>query len=194
MFENFMQSFTKWVDPKLDKYRNRTPEKPAKPPKYTPKDLTDFIDILKRTPRNILSDADRARIAAIMSFDDHTVSDLMVPKSDMVFVKTTEVLGPLVLDKLYKSGFTHFPVVDSHNKVKGIIHTEALNALEIKKTDRADKYLNKDFNYLHTTDTLPKAVKEINRTGSYYFLVLDHTDSLAGFFTMEILLDYLLRK
>ena len=91
-----------------------------------------------------------------------------------------------------ESRHEHFPVVDSRNKVKGIIHTEALNALEIKKTDRADKYLNKDFNYLHVSDSLPHAVAEIIRTGSYYFLVLDETDALAGFFTVEILLNYLL--
>ena len=190
-----MQKFTHWLDPKLDRFRgSKSSTKPTKSPKYTPKDLSDFIDILRRTPRSILSDQDRTRIAAIMSFDERKVSDLMIPKSEMVFVKTTEVLGPLVLDKLYKSGFTHFPVVDSKNKVKGIIHTEALNALEIKKTDRADKYLNKEFNYLHASDSLPHAVDEIIRTSGYYFLVLDETDALAGFFTVEILLDYLLGK
>ena len=195
MPESFMQKFIRWLDPKLDKYRlPKTPSKPVKPPKYTPATLADFIDILKRTPKNVISDTDRARIAATMSFDDRQVSDLMVPKSDMVFVKTTEVLGPLVLDKLYKSGFTNFPVVDSKNKVKGIIHTEALNALEIKKTDRADKYIDKNFNYLHTSDLLPHVVEEINRTNSYYFLILDDTDTLAGFFTIELLLDYLLGK
>lgn len=187
-----MQKFVRWLDPKLDKFR--TPKNSTKPTKYTPQTLADFIDVLKRTPRSVLSEADRARIAAVMSFDERQVQDLMVPKSKMVFVKKDEILGPLVLDKLYKSGFTHFPVVDSKNKVKGIIHTEALNALEIKKTDRADKYLSKEFNYLHTSDSLPHAIEEITRTGSYYFLVLDSTDSLAGFFTVEILLDYLLGK
>ena len=195
MFESFMQNFVKWLDPKLAKFRTpQKPQRPAKPPKYTPQTLADFIDVLKRTPHDIISDQDRARIAAVMSFDDRKVNDLMIPKSDMVFVKATEILGPLVLDKLYKSGFTNFPVVDSKNKVKGIIHTEALNTLEIKKTDRADKYLDKDFNYLHTFDTLPHAVEQITRSGSQYFLVLDETDALAGFFTVEMLLDYLLGK
>ena len=193
MFKDFMQKFVRWIDPKLDKFRSHTPKTPTKPVKYTPQTLADFIDILKRTPKDILSETDRARIAAIMSFDDRKISELMIPKSEMIFVKKDEVLGPLVLDKLYKSGFTHFPVVDSKNKVKGIIHTEALNALEIKKTDRAEKYLDKDFNYLHASDSLPHAVEEITRTGSYYFLVLDETDALAGFFTIQILLDYLLK-
>lgn len=185
-----MRKFVKFIDPKLEKYRPK--KSPAPIPRYTPKTLPEFIDVLKRTPRNILSSADRARIAAIMSFDTRTVGNLMVPKSKMIFVSDKEILGPLMLDKLYKSGFTNFPVVDSKDKVLGIIHTEALNALEIKKTDRATKYLDRTVNYLHTSDTLQFAVDEIERTNSYYFLVLDDTNSLAGFFTTQMLLDYLL--
>ena len=190
MFEKLMRKFVKFLDPRLDKYRSKKPV--ASTPKYTPKTLADFIDVLRRTPKSILSSRDRDRIAAIMSFDDRTVGNLMVPKSKMIFVSDKEVLGPLVLDKLYKSGFTNFPVVDSKEKVLGIIHTEALNALEIKKTDRAEKYLDKNVCYLHETDSLKFAVEEIARTNSYYFLVLDKNDSLAGFFTIQMLLDYFL--
>lgn len=190
MFENFMRKFIKWLDPKLDKYRERKPV--PKPPKYTPKTLEEFIDVVKRTPRSILDSTDRARISAIMSFDNRKVSELMIPKKDIVFVNRKEILGPLVLDRLYKSGFTNFPVIDNQDKVIGIIHTEALNTLEIKKTDRAEKYVDKNVNCLHSTDSLAFVVSEIERTNSYYFLVLDEHDSLAGFFTIQMLLDYLL--
>ena len=119
----------KVLDPRLEKYRERS-KKPE--PKYAPKTLEEFIDVLRRTPRTVLGNKDRDRIAAVMSFDERTVSDLMVPKSKMVFVNEKEILGPLVLDKLYKSGFTNFPVVNNKEKVIGVIHTEALNTLEIK--------------------------------------------------------------
>lgn len=190
MLDNLLKKFVRWLDPKLDKYRHTNA--PSRPPKYTPKSLEDFIGVLQRTPKSILSSRDRSRIAAIMSFDDRTVESIMVPKSKMIFVNSKEILGPLVLDKLYKSGFTNFPVVDNNDKVKGIIHTEALNTLEIKRTDRAEKYLDKDVQYLHASDSLSHAVSEIERTNSYYFLVLDDHDSLAGFFTIQMLLDYLL--
>ena len=189
MWHEFLCKIVKFLDPKLEKYR--TPKKVVQP-KYTPKSLEEFIGVLQRTPKSILNDQARSRIAAVMSFEDREVKNLMVPKQEMVFVNAKDVLGPLVLDKLYKSGFTNFPVVDNHDKVKGIIHTEALNALEIKKTDRAEKYMTKDVNYLHTNDSLDFVIKEIERTNSYYFLVLDETDSLAGFFTIQMLLDYLL--
>lgn len=190
MFENLMRKIVRWLDPKLEKFRPK--KTPIKPPKYTPDSLEDFIAVLQRTPKSILSSRDRDRIAAIMCFDDRTVSEIMIEKSKIIFVNHQEVLGPLILDKLYKSGFTNFPVVDDHNKVLGIIHTEALNALEIKKTDRAEKYLDKTVNYLHASDSLSFAVKEIERTNSYYFLVLDSDEKLAGFFTIQMLLDYLL--
>ncbi|MBR0467819.1 CBS domain-containing protein [Candidatus Saccharibacteria bacterium] len=190
MLEEMMRKFVKFIDPKLEKYRPK--KSPAPIPKYTPKTLPEFIDVLKRTPRNILSSTDRARIAAIMSFDTRTVADLMIPKNQMVFVDKKEILGPLVLDKLYKSGFTNFPVTDSKGKIAGVIHTEALNTLEIKKTDRAEKYLDKNVQFLHLTDSLTFAVEEIERTNSYYFLVLDDNQTMVGCFTIQTLLDYLL--
>lgn len=163
-----------------------------KPEPYTPKTLNDFIGVIRRTPLSVIDKKGRARIAAVMSFDDRIVADLMVGRDEMVFVNAKDLLGPLMLDKLYKSGFFNFPVVDNQNHVKGVIHTEALNALEIKKTDRAEKYMDKTVSYLHATDPLEFAVEEIERTNSYYFLVLDGSDELVGFFTAKMLLDYLL--
>ena len=187
MWDKFLRKFTKWIDPRLERYRPKKAEV-----KYTPKTLADFVGVVQRTPKNVLSATDRARIAAVMSFDERKVADVMVPKNKMVFVNEKDFLGPLMLDKLYKSGFTNFPVVDNNNKVKGIIHTEALNALEIKKTDRAGKYMSGDVFYLHEGDNLKKVKDEIERTNSYYYLVLNDKDELAGFFTIQMLLDYLL--
>ena len=54
--------------------------------------------------------------------------------------------------------------------------------------------MDKHVNYLHLTDSLQFAIEEIERTNSYYFLVLDSDETLAGFFTIQMLLDYLLGK
>ncbi len=186
MWDKILYKFTKWIDPKLEKYRPKKLEV-----KYTPKTLEEFIGVMQRTPKSVLGDKDRARIAAVMSFDERKVSDVMIGKEKMVFVNEKDFLGPLMLDKLYKSGFTNFPVVDNSNKVKGIIHTEALNMLEVKKTDRASKYMDKEVCHLHEDDTLKKVVAEIERTNSYYYLVLNDKEELAGFFTIQMLLDYL---
>ena len=157
-----------------------------------PQTVEEFIGVLKRTPKSVLSAKDRNRIAAVMSFDDREVRDLMVPKRKMVFVEEDEVLGPLVLDKLYKSGYNNFPVVDKNKRVLGVIHTEALNALKIRETDKATKFMDENVQYLRVNDPLSFAIDEIERTSNYYFLVLDELETLAGFFTVQQLLDYLL--
>ena len=78
-----MKKFVKFIDPKLEKYR----PKKAPAPKYAPDSLEEFIGVLQRTPKTILSAKDRSRIANIMSFDDRKVADLMTPKKELVFVK-----------------------------------------------------------------------------------------------------------
>ena len=114
----------------------------------------------------------------------------MVPRSKMIFVGGDEMLGPLVLDKLYKSGFMDFPVMDAKGKVKGIINTEALNALEIRKMEKAEKYVDENVRYLHENDLLSFAVEEIRRTNGHYYLVRGEREELVGFFTLQMLLDY----
>ena len=183
MLDDFLKRVVAYLDPKLDKYR-------IKAPKFTPKTFEEFVDVIRRTPKDVLSLSDREKIAAVMSFDSRTVRDLMIPKKNMVFVSEKDFLGPLTLDRLYKSGFVCFPVVDAKNHVKGIIHTESLNALEIKKTDRAEKYMSNDIYYLKPTDSLEFVISEFRRTGSIYFLVLDKNEELAGFLTIEQILQY----
>lgn len=193
MWLKFWQKIVRFIDPKLEKYRvKREAPGPTKKvePKYTPRTLEDFVGVVQRTPKSVLSARDRKRIAAVMSFDERTVGDLMVPKSKMIFVSGDEMLGPLVLDKLYKSGFMDFPVVDAKDKVKGIINTEALNALEIRKMEKAEKYVDKNVWYLHENDLLSFAVEEIRRTNGHYYLVRDEREELVGFFTLQMLLDY----
>ena len=182
-----MRRFTRWVDPKLDRYRAKRVDKP-----YTPQTLEEFVGVLQRTPRSVLSGADREKIAAIMSFDERTVSELMVPRDKIVFVKSDEVLGPLTLDKLYKSGHTSFPVIDGREKIVGILNTEALNMLEVRETEKASKYMDKDLKYLKVTDSLQFAADEMKKRGGRCFLVKDENSKVVGLFTLEQLLDYLL--
>ena len=192
-----MRKIASFVEPKLAKYLVK--EKPVSKPKlkpverkYVPRDLKDFVELIQRTPKSIITNRDRRRIAAVMSFDEQKVKDLMVSREKMVFVKKNEVLGPLVLDRLYKSGFTNFPVVNETGKVVGLIHTEALNALRIRKADNAGKYINKEVNYLTTDDNLKRVVEEMERTNSCYFLVNDKNGVLVGCFSLRMLMDYLM--
>lgn len=189
MLESSKRKFVRWLDPKLEKYREHKPIPP-----YMPDTLADFIELLKRTPKNVLNKTDRAKIAAVMTFAERTVKDLMVGKDEMVFVGSEDVMGPLTVDKLYQSGYTHFPVLNKKERIVGILHTEAFNSLEIKETDKAEKYMSRSVLYLHESDSLDFMISEAHRTGGVFFLVQDDHNDLSGFVTVDHLLNYLLGK
>lgn len=182
-----MKRLVKWVDPKLDKYRKIEKAKP-----YVPQDLEDLIGVLKRTPKDVLNSRQREIIANSMSFDAKKVKSLMTKKEDIVFVRKHDVLGPLMLDKLYRSGHSHFPVIDKERDVVGILHTDALNSLETKDTNRVEKYLDKNVYYLNENYSLEQALAAFVRTNCYFFIVINKFEEITGMLPFEALIEYLL--
>lgn len=159
---------------------------------YTPTSIEDFLALLKRTPRSVISQRERHVIATIMNFPATLVSELMLPPSAITYVKDDEVLGPLTLDRLYRSGFQHFPVIDTNRRIIGLIHTTALNSLEIKQTSRAREILDPKVYYLREDYTLNQALAAFLRTNCYFFLVIDRFERIVGLLTYEMIVDYLL--
>ena len=187
----FMKKLTKWVDPVLEKYRE--PVIPEEQPPYVVKDVNDLIGVLKRAPKEVLSGKQRALIASSMSFSEREVSEIMMPRSEITFAYEHDFLGPLMLDKLYQSGSSHFPVLSSDgHQVIGLIHTDQLNSLEIKNTDRATKYLDKTVYYLRADYSLEQAMAAFLRTNCFFFLVIDKNGQIVGLLTYQMLIDYLL--
>ncbi len=180
----------------LAKIRALNAEKPrpaVEEPPYIPTSLPDLLGVLKRTPKNILSTHERQVIAAAMSFGEVPVSKIMLPESEITFVKESDVLGPLMLDKLYKSGFAHFPILKK-DEVAGILHTSSLNSLEIKETDQAGKYLDARVFYMRSDYSLEQALAAFLRTNCYFFLVINRQGELVGQITYDMLVTYLLGR
>ena len=118
----------------------------------------------------------------------------MMPRSEITFVYEHDFLGPLMLDKLYQSGFSHFPVLDTKGGIAGIIHTSSLNSLEIKETDRASSFLDKKVYYMRDNYTLSQAVAAFLRTNSYFFIVVNSGGQVVGLLTLKMLISKLLAE
>ncbi len=201
----FLTSFTAWSDPKLEPYRSRisksSPSKSSLKPVATapistttaaPQTIAEFLDLMKRTPRSVLDQRERHVIATIMQFPNTCVDEIMLPSSAIVYVDASEVLGPLTLDRLYRSGYQHFPVINKSHQIIGIIHTTALNSLEIKKTSSASEILDPKVYYLRSDYTLNQALAAFLRTNCYFFLIIDRYEQIVGMLTYQMLIDHLL--
>ncbi len=177
-----------WLDPKLDKYRPHL----EKHESYTPTSLADLMGVLKRTPRSVLSNEERQIIVAAMTFKERRVRDIMLPKKKMTFVYEQDFLGPLMLDKLYRSGLAHFPVIGKNGRIVGVVHTDAMNRLEIRENDRASEYLDPNIYYLRDDYTLQEAMAAFLRTNCFFFLVINQLSQVVGMVTYDMMVEYIL--
>ncbi len=180
-----LKRFVRWLDPKLAKYRE--PEK-----ELAPETLEELLGLLKRTPKTVLSNQEREAIANAMSFDARKVKEIMVPREDVLPVYEYDVLGPLMLDKLYRSGNAHFPVLDKAKNIVGILHTDSLNSLKIKETDQAKKYLDKNVYFVGEDYSLEQALAAFLRTNCYFFVVVNKAEEVVGLLDCAKLLGFLL--
>lgn len=185
----FMVWLANFLGPKLDKYRK---EQSDVPEIFLPETVEDLVWVLKKAPSNVLSEKDREKIMMAMTFSSKKVRDIMLKREEITFVHVNDFMGPLTLDKLYKSGFAHFPVLDIKGGIAGIIHTSSLNSLKIKETDRAGSFLDKNVFYMRDNYSLNEALAAFIRTNSCYFMVVNSDAQVVGLLTLKMLIAKLL--
>lgn len=197
-WQSFLKAFVKWSDPKLEPYREkkRASLEPVvvQEQDYNmapPETREDLFALLREAPMSVLSADERKAMVAILGLPEVQVTEIMTRGSKMVFVNKDEVLGPLVLDKLYRSGFVFFPVIDGREHIVGTLHTALLNSLDIKDTKPAREVMEPRVYYLRGDYSLEQALKAFLRTGTQMMLVVDSYGKLIGMLTFAQLMDYL---
>jgi magnesium and cobalt transporter len=140
----------------------------------------ELVEMLKITDERILSSARKRSIAAMMSLDHLRVRDILVPRDEICFVFENDFLGPLMLDKLHKTGFIYFPVMSARDQIIGFINLSDLFNLKIKETDRAGSYLDRDIYFVRDTYSLKQALAAFLRTKAAFFMVVDGAENITG--------------
>lgn len=202
-----MKSFAKWVDPKLEPYRANRLDTKMPPQKVVVEETTyapeikeapetreDLFALIREAPMTILSGSERKAMTAILGLPDVKVAEIMTPGVKVKFVDNDETLGPLVLDKLYRSGFTFFPVIDGRQHIIGTLHTEMLNSLDVKETKQAYEVMEPRTYYVRADYSLDQALKAFLRTNSQVMLVVDNYEKFVGMVTFAQLMEYLFNE
>ena len=130
-----------------------------------------------------------------LKFDSIRVESVMTPKSMIDAVSKDEVLGPLVLDDLHKTGHSRFPVTDGDiDHVVGMIYVQDLLSLENKKSQRASMIMDKKVFYIREDQTLDRALAAFLRTRHHLFIVVNEFRETVGLLSLEDVIEGLLGR
>ncbi len=144
----------------------------------------------------ILSADEKRTIKHSLEFSNLTVSSIMTPSGVIDSISRRELLGPLVLDDLHRTGHSRFPVVDGDiNHVVGMLHIRDLLTVDAgKHSTTAEKSMEPRAFYIHQDQTLQHALAAFLRTHHHLFVVVNEFRETVGLLSLEDVIEALLGR
>lgn len=151
----------------------------------------ELLHLVKHSP-GILSNEEYERLVANLKFDTVKVSDIMTPRSVIEAVPLGETLGPLVLDELYKTGHSRFPVYDGDlDHIVGMLYLHDL--LDLRQGSQpAKKAMQTKVYFVRADRDLSHALHGFLKTKHHLFVVVNEYRETVGLLSLEDVMESLL--
>ncbi|MBP9667289.1 CBS domain-containing protein [Candidatus Saccharibacteria bacterium] len=146
---------------------------------------------------SILSEDEKKLIVHSLRFDQRQVKDVMTPRSMVAVVKKNELLGPLVLDDLHKSGHSRFPVIDEDiDHVVGMLYLRNVLTLDTARrhTATAETAMEKHVYFVHEQQNLAHALSAFLKTHHHLFIVVNEFRETVGILSLEDTIEALIGR
>ena len=155
-------------------------------------DLVELIDSQRHLPESRIPHAELDLVLHALTFGEKAVASAMVPRQNVVTVRVGDVIGPILMDELYESKFSRFPVIDetAGTGTDSIVGTLYLHDLVSAKHGGAvGDIMKRDVVYVHADQTLYQALHAFLTTKHHLFIVIGDDEEFAGLITIEDVLE-----
>jgi CBS domain-containing protein len=143
----------------------------------------------------ILTGDEKRHIINGLHFNEKTVEQIMTPRGVVDTIAKSELIGPLTLNDLHKTGHSRFPVIDGDiDHVIGVLHIKDLLTLGKKDSETAEQAMEKKVFYIHQEQTLQHALAAFIKTRHHLFIVVNGYRETAGILTLEDCIEALLGR
>ncbi len=144
------------------------------------------LEHIIKTSDGLLSHDEKEGILHTLSFSQKTVESIMTPRGVIDTIHTDELIGPITLDELHKTGHSRFPVIGENiDHVVGILHIRDLLMLGDKSSHLVSEMMEKRVYYINQEQTLNHALAAFLRTRHHLFIVVNGYRETAGILTLE---------
>jgi CBS domain containing-hemolysin-like protein len=146
----------------------------------------ELIHSIANLNHGLLTPTEQKMASAMLHFEEKKVKDYMTPRSVMDGIGAHELLGPLVLDGLHKTGHSHFPVYDGDiDHIIGILHIHSLFNLGNKKSHMVRDVMEPNVYYIHEDQSLSDTLAACIKKRRHLLVVINEFRETVGVITIE---------
>lgn len=188
--ESYVIWFTQKISPGLRFLRDYIPHEE----KSRVASREELIHLAQQS-NDVLSADELRLITSGLTFGNRLVSEIMTPRSVIDTVQRSELLGPLTLDELYKTGHSRLPVIDKDiDHIIGILYVQDLLTVTSGKTPTAAQAMEAKVFYIREDQTLHHALSAFLRTHHHLFVVINEYRETVGVLSLEDVMEALLGR
>jgi CBS domain containing-hemolysin-like protein len=150
-------------------------------------DSREELEYVVSQATHVLNKEERHRIISGLHFEERPVKEIMTPRGMIDNVSKKELLGPLVLDDLHKTGHSRFPVIDGDiDHIVGMLYIQNLLVINSGKgSTSVEKTMEPRVFYIHEDQSLAHALAAFIRTRHHLFIVINEFRETVGVISLE---------
>lgn len=154
-------------------------------------ELREMVD--EASERGLVENSEREMIQSVFDLGDTLVRELMVPRTDMVWIEGDKTVRQ-GLSLALRSGFTRIPVIKENlDNVIGIAYVKDLarrvhEHQQSEQTESVEAH-SRPATFIPETKTAAELLKEMQRDQIHMAVVIDEYGGTAGLITIEDILE-----
>jgi CBS domain containing-hemolysin-like protein len=154
-------------------------------------ELRDLVDLAQEN--SVIEDDEREMIHSVFELGDTIVREVMVPRTDMVFIERTKTLRQ-ALSLALRSGFSRMPVIgESQDDIVGVVYLKDLvrrthDYRDGESTERVESIM-RPASFVPESKPVDALLKEMQAGQIHIAIVVDEYGGTAGLVTIEDILE-----
>jgi len=154
-------------------------------------ELRDLVDLAEET--QVIEDREREMIHSVFELGDTIVREVMVPRTDVVFIESTKTLRQ-AMSLCLRSGFSRIPVIgDGFDDVVGVAYLKDIVRRtyvhrEGESVERVDSVMRPAV-FVPESKPVDELLREMQAQQSHVAIVVDEYGGTAGLVTIEDVLE-----
>lgn len=154
-------------------------------------ELREFVDFAEAN--SLIESGERQMIHSVFEFGDTIAREVMVPRTDMVFIESTKTLRQFISLAL-RSGFSRIPVIDGgEDDVIGVAYLKDVvrrvyEHHEAETSERVGSVVRKAV-FVPDSKAVSALLEEMQAQQNHIVIVMDEYGGTAGLVTIEDILE-----